>query len=416
MVDGEDSDNKKIDRQTFTNNLMKQKFFSMDEAINTFVNTRTVFIISNEYTKKSGSTGRYYTVFPTFKDFLDNRDKYAHCHEILLDHKNNKPNMAGRLVFDFDIKDVTVPDDFTTQVETTIVDVINKYFRDVDTTRFMYVWSTSPNILKVSKHLTVKNLYFDDWINFSKLFYNWFGLIWEKKYRWIKSLDLVDSQIARIKGSLRMVGSSKIGGQVLELDDPQFQLSDSLIRIYFKNQREAEQLVTKDNLLNPNDLEISSDGDAEATDSESFNHMSFKSDNHKQIEPIYKSKVYDVAFELLNELQPNVFEIGNISGNRLDLIRLKAHPCLLSNKCHENENAFLFINDNGTIYDIRFGCRRGRNCCPRKTVSIGNLTANKLMKVPNLDFEYLKAKTKSKANPNSKPGKKKKSGSKIVVV
>jgi hypothetical protein len=389
------SDNIKIDRETFTNNLINQKFFSMDDAVNSFVNTKTVFIIANERRKKSGSTGRYYTVFPTFKDFLNNRDNYRHCHEILLDHKNNKPNLAGRLVFDFDLEDVLVPDDFTKQVETTIKTTIKKYFKNVDVNKFEYVWSTSPNVHKVSKHLTVKNLYFDKWINLSKIFYKLFGLEWEKKYDWIKPSNLIDFQIVRTKASLRMVGSSKIGGNTLEFDDPKFKLTDSLIRIYFKNQRDEEQLVTVDNLaINLYDFEILSDCIA---DPPSNNHISIgglHSEHLEQTDPVYPLKVYTAAFELYSTLQPDVFKMGKISGNRLGLVRLKAHNCLLSNRVHEHENAFLVIYDNKTIYDVKFGCYRF--CHAKKTVSIGNLSTTNLIKMIRPDFDYLVTKSKKK--------------------
>src|SRR5258708_7902605 len=93
------------DRQKIVNLCISKKYFSMDEAINCAMPTRTIFIIANERKKKSGGTGRYYTVFPTFKDFMIRRENFPHCHEILLDHRNNKSKPEGRLVFDFDIKE-----------------------------------------------------------------------------------------------------------------------------------------------------------------------------------------------------------------------------------------------------------------------------------------------------------------------
>ena len=103
----------------------------------------------------------------------------------------------------------------------------------------------SPNPNKFSKHLTVKNCYFDDWIKMSKVFYKLFCIIWDEKYLWIKSHHLIDMQIVRNKASLRMVGSSKLDGKALKFDNDKHVLTDSLIRIYQKKLREAEQLVTK---------------------------------------------------------------------------------------------------------------------------------------------------------------------------
>lgn len=205
------------------------KYFSIEDAIKAPINSRTVFIIANERITKTGHIGRYYTIFPTFKEFLKNREKYKHCHEILVDHNNNKPNPSGRLVFDFDIKtndeenslknEIVVPKNFKKQIENIIIDVIESYFNGVDVNKIEFIWSTSQNPKKISKHLTVKNLYFDDWINMSKIFYQLFCILWDNTYLWIKSDKLIDFQIVRNRGSLRMVGSSKIGGNPLIFDN-----------------------------------------------------------------------------------------------------------------------------------------------------------------------------------------------------
>src|SRR5437016_6289482 len=150
-------------------------YYSLEEAVECDMAGKHVFILCNERVRKSGGIGRYYVVFLTFKDFLKDRESYPHCHEILVDHKNNVPDPAGRLVFDFDIADKnSVPTNFTKQIEKTIRRVTQKYFTaDIDINRFEYVWSTSPNESKFSKHLTVKNMYFDNWIELSKLFYEY---------------------------------------------------------------------------------------------------------------------------------------------------------------------------------------------------------------------------------------------------
>ena len=138
---------------------MSFKCFSIDDAINVPMDTKTVFIIANERTTKKGHIGRYYMVFPSFKFFLKNRNKYKHCHEILIDHKNNETNCAGRLVFDFDIKTSEtglnglpkkIPDNFKEIIENTVYEVIEKYFNNVDSDKFVFVWSTSSNPNKFS--------------------------------------------------------------------------------------------------------------------------------------------------------------------------------------------------------------------------------------------------------------------------
>lgn len=383
------------------------KFFSIDDAVNSTMNTRTVFIIANERKKKFGEIGRYYTVFGTFKDFLNSREKYPHCHENLLDHVNNKPNLAGRLVFDFDIKDIeAVPDDFKEQIEWTIEKVIVKFFTGVDLKLFEYVWSTSANPEKLSKHLTVKNLHFDNWIHMSKIFYKFFWMVWEKKYDWIRADKLIDFQIIRKRASLRMVGSSKIGGHILEFDSDKYTLTDSLIRIYFKNQRDSEQLVTMDNVaVNIDDYEMLSDCVFD-TDSDKINTISIGSRTVEQLDPIYDPDVYKAAFEMYNELHPNIFKMGKINGKKMTLMRTKPYNCLLSNKYHENENAFININIDSSVYNIWFGCFRYCHAC--KTVLIGSITISNLIKMPHPNFEKFKEK--------KKPRKKKFDPSTIYII
>ena len=301
-------------------------------------------------------------------------------------------------LFDFDIKSIySVPNDFTKQIEKTIEATIEKYFTNVDSSLFEYVWSTSSNMSKFSKHLTVKNLYFDNWISLSKIFYKLFCLIWEESYDWIKPNKLIDFQIIKKRASLRMVGSSKIGGHILQLDDPKYKLPDSLIRIYFKNQRDAEQLVTVDNLtINLYDFDCLSDC---LTDPESDYDGTLSIGSHSaQLEPIYPLIVYQTAFEMYNRLQPDIFKIRKIDGNRISLIRLQPHNCLLSNRYHEHENASIIIRETGSVYDIRFKCYR--DCHSVKTVSIGSMTITNLIQMIHPNFEYLITEAKKKSRKN----------------
>ena len=315
-------DNKSRHEQ-IVNEIMNKKYFSTNDVIHSIVHTKTVFIIANERKKKSGEIGRYYTVFPTFKDFLKNREEYKNCHEIFVDHVNNIPNLAGRLVFDFDIKNVKIPDNFKNQVEHTIVKVISKYFINVDINKFEYIWSTSENPTKISKHLTVKNLYFDNWMNLSSIFYKLFWLIWEKNYDWIQPKDLIDFQIVRKRASLRMVGSNKLGGHPLKFDNPGHKLTDSLIRIYFRNQRTSEQLVTQSNIKKIVSDILLDDDYSDMT--EPFYKIS-ACNSSEYLDPEYPTDVYEAAFGMYNQLQPDIFKMGKINGKIISMIRLEHEP------------------------------------------------------------------------------------------
>ena len=375
-----------------TDDITNKKYFKIDDAINCPMMSKTVFIIANERLTKSGGIGRYFTVFPTFKEFLINRPKYPNCHEILVDHCNNKQNLAGRLVFDFDIKtnqenekkkQIIIPHDFKKQIENAIMDVIERFCHGIDCEKFDFVWSTSSNPTKFSKHLTVKNLYFDDWITMSKIFYKLFCIVWDESHSWIESSKLIDFQIVRKRGSLRMVGSSKINGYPLVMDNPDHKLTDSLIRIYFKTQRETEQLVTH-NCFNEGVFE-------NVLEWEKINDLNSESQivintNPKKIEdPVYDMIVYEKAYELYNTINPGVFKMGKINGIKLNLIRLKSSQCLLSGKIHDQENAFCSIEENTNGYSVKFGCYR--LCHSKKIIHIGCISLDNYIIMIDPDFE-----------------------------
>ena len=387
-------------------------FFTMDKAINSDVSTGTAFIISNEKLKANGDIGRYFTVFATFEDFLKRRSKYKHCHEILIDHTQNEPNAAGRLVFDFDIKDVVVPKDFCKRIEQTVIKVVDKYFVSVDPEKFVFVWSTSANPTKFSKHLTVQNLYFDQWLQMSKLFYRLFCLCWQKKFDWIGVDKLIDSQIIRTNASLRMVGSSKINGYDLKLDDADsFSLTDSLIRIYNLADRQTEQLVTIKNfrkkkcltdLLGGADIsgaDIGSDSDTEFGFVDQFNFLNRVKNittEFKTIEPIFEPKVYDRSLEICDKIQPGFFQKGKINGGKMTIMRKKPGKCLLSGNIHEKENAFLEIIKKEKHLEVRFGCYR--YCHSDDSVVIGGLRLDTFKPISSIVFTPPKPRGKKYRN------------------
>lgn len=353
----------------YYNKLMSSKYFSINDAITSPAKTTKVFIIANEKIKRNNTIGRYFTVFPNFQYFLAKRNKYPHCHEILVDHINNKPNLAGRLVFDFDIKyDTTmaVPKDFSAQIEDCIIEVVDRYFIDIDAHKFQFVWSKSDNPKKFSKHLTVNHLYFENWVSLSKIFYELFCMIWDEKYLWIESDKLIDSQIVRNNASLRMTGSSKINGYPLFLEDEKYNLTDSLIRIYSSDRKKMEQMVTMDNIRHgvlDSVLEVPKEKQK----------YIFKTPG-QVVDAIHAREIYEKAFEIYGSLDPNTFKLGKINGSFLLLQRIRKNKCLLSKRVHENENAFLIINKDGKIFKIFFGCFRF--CDSRRFVCIGMVKEN----------------------------------------
>ncbi|BCS83336.1 hypothetical protein QLL95_gp0787 [Cotonvirus japonicus] len=383
--------------------ITRIKYFKIDDAISCPIMSKTAFIIANERVTTKGRTGRYFTVFPSFKKFMENRYKYKHCHEIFVDHMNNKPNLGGRLVFDFDIEYVDgliIPENFKKQVNKTILKVISKYFIEINISILEFVWSTSINKKKLSKHLTVKHLYFDDWIIMTKIFYKLFCKVWDKKYNWILSQDLIDSQIVRKKGSLRMVDSTKINGNPLILDNNNHKLTDSLIRIYYKNHRDAEQTITRNNLnekasdiINTN-LHIKDQ--KYNTYENNISNISNNISNNIINNPTFDDQIYEKAFELYNLIHPGIFKPGKINGNFLTLIRVKPNHCFLSKKLHEQENAFLCVKKDTNNYVVSFGCYR--YCHTKKISTIGYIKFNTM----NMELSPFISKKYNSKNIKSK--------------
>jgi len=163
-----------------------------------------------------------------------------------------------------------------------------------------------------------------------------------------------------------MVGSSKIGGKVLTMDDQNHTLVESLIRIYQEKHRKKEQVITKQNFM-----------DAVFTDilKPIIKHEPIIKNypSEKIIDSVYDNKVYYEAFRLCEKIYGNTFLKGKINGHYLTLLRNKSSNCILSKRKHEAENAYLCIREDVDVYIIYFGCYR--NCNPnKKTMRIGCIT------------------------------------------
>ena len=327
-----------------------KNYYTISDAIINECHNKDLFMVANESKKKDGTIGRRFTVFPNFESFFCSRKKYPHCHELLVNHEDLVPNYGGRLVFDFDIvyKDnLVIPDNFKDQIEAMIISIITQYYVGVNTDIILFVWSSCVNATKLSKHLTVKNFYFDNLIPMSKQFYDILAIEWDKKYDWISSDDLFDAQIVRKNSSLRMTGSRKINGNVLTLDNKEFTLLDSLIRIYNNTHLQQEQIITSNNIIaSPPSIVVPNI------------IMRPQIVSNYQNNNIDNMDVYEAAFNICNNILPGIFKMGKIIENRIDLTRIGSYKCLMSDHIHEKQNAYLILDKVNHIYQIKFGCYR----------------------------------------------------------
>jgi hypothetical protein len=257
-----------------------------------------------------------------------------------------------------------------------------------------FIWSSSQNNKKLSKHLTVKNVYFENWIEMSKLFYQLFSHIWNETYNWITSDKLIDFQIIKKHTSLRMVGSSKINGSVLTLDNNFYKFIDSLIRI--PNNPDAQILTIENhrltNIVNTIKLSESSVKNMLSGDLNSVLNIKdtiiHKLNNNTvvSIKPAYNEKIYKVAFKMINSIQKNVFKMGKINGEYMTLLRMVKANCIVSDRIHESENSFMHIVLKNNMYHVYFGCYR--HCSNKSTIDLGTFHyENEKWKIIINDYE-----------------------------
>lgn len=364
----------------------KQTYYNIDDAVNCVIQSETPYIIANDRLKLNGTLGRYFKVFKSFDAFMQKRLLYVNSHEILLNHSVVKNKLShGRLVFDFDIdkkygaNNNFVPDTFEDDIEECVMATIMRYYRKVNLTIIEFVWSTSPNANKYSKHLTVKNFCFSNWVEMCKLFYKLFKHMWDDETKntsseLINGVNLIDFQVVRKSASLRMVGSCKINGSVLTLDNKtKYNLVDSLIRpIDISN----EQLVTcanhRLNLIS-SDLEIELDEENNNNGVTTIKTKLTTLNNTSGILPAeFPLAVYAKGFDMINALTPDIFTKGKINGVYLTLLRSKEGCCILSGKIHERENSFIQLTRvKPHKYNVYFGCYRG--CQQSKPAFIGTV-------------------------------------------
>lgn len=279
---------------------------------------------------------RKFYVWKDAKEYSQNIDVHNHCHEIIYDRGYG---VNGRLVFDFDIKyELTecgknIPKKFKSDIEKIVIETFNENYKNVNTDIMEFIWLSSGNNDKMSKHLVVKNAFFEDWIEQTKYFYEKFKVHAEKsrKFLWIGSNDIVDFQLARRNASLRLPFNSKIGGSTLTFDDENsffdgliYPISDDRLteqRIFLYQQNEIKK-VKRDIIKN------------------------------------FDSKSIDLAISTFKRFDTErLFSVGKLHNQYIQLLRRKKGKCFISGKEHESDNACLIVQDNKIMFYCHRGCK-----------------------------------------------------------
>lgn len=277
--------------------------------------------------------------FDNFEHFLNNKNRYGSLHEIVHYADQNKPigsffnRKDGRLCFDFDMAmDEQLFDikKWTNDIETTIKKVSSKIYHRIDPDMLLFVWSRSQNPNKISMHLTVKNLYFADWIPMSRQFYNEFELEWNDNHHYIGTDSFLDKQIIRKNASLRFVGSTKRDGTGL-LELIKYEFVDSLIRPPHLCGTNGEQSVMYEQLVYP----------FENTKSKRSKLFTMTDRTNRTFD------VNDLPFMNAFKIHDKIIEGFVIIYN---LRRKIPSECIVCHRVHEHDNAFIKIENGTTTY------------------------------------------------------------------
>lgn len=361
------------------------EYYSLNAAIKHRTSSGMIpFVIAHEVREPyKDSTGqeqlrtRVFYAFDSVSEFERVRGDYPNAHEVVWDRYTGG-KQQGRLIFDFDfsqpwagVKPNFVPKDFQRRVEEVVVMTFNKFYSDVDVSKFVFIWLVSDTEEKWSKHLVVKNAFFShDWKVQLSTFYNLFLSVAQKSgYFSITPFEaLIDSQVARNYATMRMCGSSKIGGKVLTLESPSdASFEDTLIQLHSYRTIRSEQAITEAQLRKDVLSQIFYDQPEEVMkdkfmkgacvnchiDLSSYYETNGINITHDDGVKAYEAfcREYCDHFKVAKQ---DAFSMGQITSQYIELKRLKSAPCMISDKVHDNENACLIM----TEFSVQFYCRR----------------------------------------------------------
>lgn len=353
------------------------------------------FIIAHECneTYLDKSTGqqvpriRKFFVFDDIESFLSSKSNFPHSHEVIFNRFT--PFQQGRLVFDFDfdtpwagINPHFVPKNFEASIELLVIETFKRFYINVDTDRFEFVWLISDTIDKWSKHLVVKNAFFSrDWKLQSQIFYNlMLGIAHEKETFTLETSALIDTQVARSNATMRILGCTKLGrDKSLRLenksyhDDKQWDFNeyDTMVQLYRRQDMSSEQNISDINLRKTALDEMSDDKllmvkNPYYKQSCQLSNFDVEEQTAYDSEALSEEKV-NFAMQCLEEYH-NLkslkcpFQIRTINGAMIDLKRTNPEQCLVSGRVHDNENAYMIVYDNSILFYCRRGCMlRGNN-------------------------------------------------------
>lgn len=370
---------------------------------------------------------REFLVFHDVEHFLHLRYLFPHSHEIIrcpskfdadgeFQKKKYQDDLCrGRLIFDFDLKEplpglesrvhitdirqllqglpsadgsdfqssqfatsikdpmLFVPHNFKELMEMLIVTVFDRYYVRMDTKKLVFIWQKSPSKTKFSMHLVVKHAFFSEfWVSQMRIFYILLEKIAnEKNLGYL--MQTVDFQIPRRNATFRMIGSSKIGGEALEIvacnnqgidllnSHGHVSVYDCLVNIYNPEGLKEEQSLTMDSIdysliedeIQPSEDRVDTPQEKKFRDAIK-KHVSILEETQLNLD--LSDEDLNRAVEIFHKFNDDTFRIRDQVGDIINLDRCRKAACPLSGIVHEHENAYLKLRSDGHVH---FCCRRG---------------------------------------------------------
>lgn len=313
--------------------------------------------------------------FNSIDNYFEICENFNHCHEIVFPRNLYNYQIVGRIVIDIDAQN----DSMIMKSNSNLIRDIKSKFENgisktlkihygIERNKYKFNWLTSENPKKFSKHLIVSGICFHDWVIQLKEFYNLLKCHIRKEI-----FDVIDYQLPRNNGSLRLPLNSKLSGNILTFDDypdMRFPLKESEKEIYcsamiFHRHKDIEKMDEiiefKPKTIKSLSYDIKNNINSNVKNTNDLNITIDIKDNTENILKMTFKKFFGTNNDY-------GFKCGPYRDGYLRLDRYRPFRCLISNKIHDHENGYLFCINNKPY----FGCYR--HCKDHKGSKVKSLS------------------------------------------
>jgi hypothetical protein len=297
------------------------------------------FLVQYEIPVPKDDRTRMYIVFNGISEYLNSR--YRTCHEVFIsgDGWSSDNDIIAHPAFDIDAELGSLPNHWQDILEDDIIDTLSylypkreKEIRDILSDRNNFVWLSSANTTKISRHLVISGITFSQW--------RWSSIILFRELK--KKHSYIDDLIARPAGSLRLPLNSKVGGEPLKFQKSIHNFEDGLILIHEENSH------TVGVLLMPGDIDTRFLSMKDIVDKPSRNSVRERDDED------IDEDVCVQCFHILDKQYSTGLVLGEENNGFLSLTRERPGICPISGRIHDSLGAYIFTRDN----KVFFGCHR----------------------------------------------------------